>query len=191
MRLAPSPNTWSGPRQVPGQHDAREAGQHEAEEQEAAQRERLLFEVRRERAPRPGEHDGELRPGLDGRVGEERLLPLRLARHRARASRRGELDGARPIGALGGARSVGRVDDLAALTDEHGVGLGRQVLVQRGRDDVVLREGDHADERAVEAALAHERLDHLERATEQRLVRDAELRPEAPARAAANHGRSP
>ena len=139
-------------REIGGQQDARQRGDHDPEQQDADERRPLPLEVRGQRPPRPGEHHrvGGRRPHR--RVGEQRLLPVRLGGEGpGLAARRGG-DRLRPARALGGARAIDGVDHLAGLVDQHGVGVAREVLVQRRRDEVVLPEGDHPHQRPGEAS---------------------------------------
>ena len=74
------------------------------------------------------------------------------------------------------ARAIGRIDHLAVLVDQYRVRVARQVVVQRGGDEVVLAERDDADQRAGEPPTARDGLDDLQGASQPRLVAGAEQR---------------
>ena len=76
------------------------------------------------------------RSGVSACTGENAnsaYCPFGLGGQRPAGAARGGGDRLRPSRTLGGARAIGRVDDLTGLVDQHGVGVARQVLVQRRR----------------------------------------------------------
>ena len=113
---------------------------------------------------------------MNRREGEERALTVGLGRQRAGVAVPAAAIASAQPEPLGGAGAVGRVDHLPVAVDQDDVGVARQVLVQRRGDEVVLAQRDHADQRAGEAAVAHQRLDDLDGASQPRLVGDPKQR---------------
>ena len=147
-RPGPARRAPAGSRPPPAPAAAGEVGRQQSApaidamttpEQDPDQRRPLLLQVGGQRSPGPGEHNRE--------VGRRRApASTRTARSGRWPRAVSDAGAAAPAAAIASAqpdrsaapRPVGRIDHLPVAVDQHRVGVARQVLVQRGRDQVVL-----------------------------------------------------